>query len=68
MDVRTQPEVGYPRVSTRGQVKTGASIPYQDREIHLILILISEGGSAYLYRLDGTPNQTRPLLTVIPRG
>ena len=24
--------VGYPRVSTRGQVKTGASIPYQDRE------------------------------------
>jgi DNA invertase Pin-like site-specific DNA recombinase len=25
--------VGYPRVSTRRQVKTGASIPYQDREI-----------------------------------
>jgi DNA invertase Pin-like site-specific DNA recombinase len=25
--------VGYPRISTRGQVKTGASIPYQDREI-----------------------------------
>ena len=25
--------VGSPRVSTRGQVKTGASIPYQDREI-----------------------------------
>jgi hypothetical protein len=25
--------VGYPRVSTRGQVNTGASIPYQDREI-----------------------------------
>jgi hypothetical protein len=25
--------VGYPRVSTRGQIKTGASIPYQDREI-----------------------------------
>jgi DNA invertase Pin-like site-specific DNA recombinase len=25
--------VGYPSVSTRGQVKTGASIPYQDREI-----------------------------------
>ena len=25
--------VGYPRVSTRGQVKTGASIPFQDREI-----------------------------------
>jgi hypothetical protein len=66
LDVRTQPEVGYPRVSTRGQVKTGASIPYQDREIRLILIF--EGGSAYLYRLDGTPNQTRPLLTVIPRG
>ena len=58
--------VGYPRVSTRRQVKTGASIPYQDREIRLILIF--EGGSAYLYRLDGTPNQTRPLLTVIPRG
>jgi hypothetical protein len=66
VDVRTPPEVGYPRVSTRGQVKTGASIPYQDREIRLILIF--EGGSAYLYRLDGTPNQTRPLLTVIPRG
>jgi hypothetical protein len=66
LDVRAQPEVGYPRVSTRGQVKTGASIPYQDGEIRLILIF--EGGSAYLYRLDGTPNQTRPLLTVIPRG
>jgi hypothetical protein len=38
LDVRAQPEVGYPRVSTRGQVKTGASIPYQDGEIHLILI------------------------------
>jgi DNA invertase Pin-like site-specific DNA recombinase len=25
--------VGYSRVSTRGQVKAGASIPYQDREI-----------------------------------
>ena len=25
--------VGYPRVSTRVQVKNGASIPYQDREI-----------------------------------
>jgi hypothetical protein len=25
--------VGYPRVSTRGQVRTGASIPYQDLEI-----------------------------------
>ena len=25
--------VGYPRVSPRGQVKTGASIPYQDRGI-----------------------------------
>jgi hypothetical protein len=25
--------VGYPRDSTRGQVKAGASIPYQDREI-----------------------------------
>ena len=25
--------VGYPKDSTRGQVKTGASIPYQDREI-----------------------------------
>jgi hypothetical protein len=25
--------VGYPRVSTRGQVKMGASIPYPEREI-----------------------------------
>ena len=32
------------------------------------LVVIYEGGRAYLYRLDGHPNQTRPLLTVVPRG
>jgi hypothetical protein len=31
------------------------------------LVVIFEGGCAYLYRLDGTSNQTRPLLTVVPR-
>jgi hypothetical protein len=32
------------------------------------LVVIYEGGWACLYRLDGHPNQTRPLLTVVPRG
>jgi hypothetical protein len=40
--------------------------PFDPTRDHLVLIF--EGGRAYLYRLDGTPNQTRPLLTVIPRG
>jgi hypothetical protein len=29
------------------------------------LLVIYEGGAAYLYRLDGHPSQTRPLLTVV---
>jgi hypothetical protein len=40
--------------------------PFDPARDHLLVIF--EGGRAYLYRLDGTPNQTRPLLTVIPRG
>jgi hypothetical protein len=40
--------------------------PFDPARDHLLVIF--EGGCAYLYRLDGTPNQTRPLLTVIPRG
>jgi hypothetical protein len=40
--------------------------PFDPTRDHLLVIF--EGGGAYVYRLDGTPNQTRPLLTVIPRG
>jgi hypothetical protein len=40
--------------------------PFDPARDHLLVIF--EGGSAYLYRLDGTPNQTRPLLTVVPGG
>jgi hypothetical protein len=40
--------------------------PFDPARDHLLVIF--EGGSAYLYRLDGTSNQTRPLLTVVPRG
>jgi hypothetical protein len=40
--------------------------PFDPARDHLLVIF--EGGSAYLYRLDGTPNQTQPLLTVVPRG
>jgi hypothetical protein len=40
--------------------------PFDPARDHLLVIF--EGGSAYLYRLDGTPNETRPLLTVVPRG
>jgi hypothetical protein len=40
--------------------------PFDPARDHLLVIL--EGGGAYVYRLDGTPNQTRPLLTVAPRG
>jgi hypothetical protein len=40
--------------------------PFDPARDHLLVIF--EGGQAYLYRLDGTPNQTRPLLTVVPRG
>ena len=49
--------VGYPRVSTRGQVKTGASISYQDREIrawarrighHIVGMFPEEGRSGAL--------------------
>jgi hypothetical protein len=39
--------------------------PFDPARDHLLVIF--EGGSAYLYRLDGHPNQTRPLLTVVPR-
>ena len=40
--------------------------PFDPARDHLLVIF--EGGRAYLYRLDGTPNQTRPLLTVVPRA
>ena len=40
--------------------------PFDPDRDHLLVIF--EGGGAYVYRLDGTPNQTRPLLTVVPRG
>jgi hypothetical protein len=40
--------------------------PFDPTRDHLVLIY--EGGRAYLYRLDGTPKQTKPLLTVVPRG
>jgi len=36
--------------------------------VHDHLVVIFDEGRAYLYRLDGHPDQTRPLLTVIPRG
>jgi hypothetical protein len=39
--------------------------PFDPARDHLLVIF--EGGSAYVYRLDGTPNQTRPLVTVVPR-
>jgi hypothetical protein len=38
--------------------------PFDPARDHLLVIF--EGGCAYVYRLDGTPNQTRPLLTVVP--
>ena len=52
--------VGYPRVSTRGQVKTGASIPFQDREIrpwaqhngHRIVGMFPEEGRSGALDLD----------------
>jgi hypothetical protein len=40
--------------------------PFDPARDHLMVIF--DGGRAYLYRLDGHPNQTRPLLTVIPRS
>jgi hypothetical protein len=40
--------------------------PFDPARNHLVVIF--EAGRAYLYRLDDTPNQTRPLLTVISRG
>lgn len=40
--------------------------PFDPVRDHLVVIF--DGGRAYLYRLDGQPDQTRPLLTVIPRG
>jgi hypothetical protein len=40
--------------------------PFDPARDHLLVIF--EGGQAYLYRLDGTASQTRALLTVTPRG
>jgi hypothetical protein len=40
--------------------------PFDPARDHLVVIL--EAGAAYLYRLDGHPNQTRPLLTVVAHG
>jgi hypothetical protein len=39
--------------------------PFDPARDHLLVIY--EGGAAYLYRLDGHPSQTRPLLTVVSR-
>jgi hypothetical protein len=39
--------------------------PFDPARDHLLVIY--DGGAAYLYRLDGTSNATRPLLTVVPR-
>jgi hypothetical protein len=52
-----------------GEVQAGQADlpgPFDPTRDHLLVIF--EGGGAYVYRLDGTPNQTRPLLTVAPRG
>jgi hypothetical protein len=40
--------------------------PFDPARDHLLVIF--EGGGAYLYRLDNTPHATKPLLTIIPRG
>ena len=40
--------------------------PFDPARDHLVVIF--EDGAAYLYRLDGHPNQSRPLLVVVPRG
>jgi hypothetical protein len=40
--------------------------PFDPARDHLLVIF--EGGRAYLYRLDNTPHATKPLLTVIARG
>jgi hypothetical protein len=37
--------------------------PFDPARDHLVVIF--EGGAAYLYRLDGTPHATKPLLTVV---
>ena len=39
-------------------------VPFDPTQDHLLLIY--EGCQAHLYRLGGAPNQTRPLLSVIP--
>jgi hypothetical protein len=39
--------------------------PFDPARDHLLVIY--EGGAAYLNRLDGHPSQTRPLLTVVSR-
>jgi len=40
--------------------------PFDPVRDHLVVIF--EGGCAYLYRLDGHPDQTRPLLTIVGPG
>jgi hypothetical protein len=40
--------------------------PFDPARDHLVVIF--EDGAAYLYRLDGHPNQTRPLLTIAGPG
>jgi hypothetical protein len=40
--------------------------PFDPTRDHLVVIF--EGGAAYLYRLDGTEHAATPLLVVVPRG
>jgi len=40
--------------------------PFDPARDHLLVIF--EGGRSYLYRLDNSPQATKPLVTVIPRG
>jgi hypothetical protein len=40
--------------------------PFDPARDHLVVIF--EGGAAYLYRLDGSEHATTPRLVVVPRG
>ena len=40
--------------------------PFNPARDHLLVIF--EGGAAYLYRLDGSEHAATPLLVVVPRG
>jgi hypothetical protein len=40
--------------------------PFDPARDHLVVIF--EGGAAYVYRLDGDEHATTPLLVVVPRG